>query len=176
MKYLVASDSHGSSKFIKQLLKVIDKEKPDKVIFLGDYLYNGARNKVPAKYDTILSTKLLNSIKDKVLFAIRGNCDSLVDETVLSYKLTDLEELNINERRFVFTHGDRYDEKNVPLGQGDVLISGHTHIPSIRIYQAAYLVNPGSVSIPKGGSKNSYLVIQDDEIFIKDLIKGKTII
>ena len=47
MKLLFASDIHGSLFFLNKLVEAIDKEKPDKIILLGDLLYHGPRNDLP---------------------------------------------------------------------------------------------------------------------------------
>ena len=50
MKFLIASDIHGSAYFCKKLLEAYDKEKADKLILLGDILYHGPRNNLPRDY------------------------------------------------------------------------------------------------------------------------------
>ena len=62
MKFMIASDLHGSYRFGKQLFERFDEERPVRLLLLGDLLYHGARNALPNGYDTIALTKLLNSI------------------------------------------------------------------------------------------------------------------
>ena len=47
MKFVIASDIHGSAFWCRKLMNVIEKEKPSKVILLGDILYHGPRNDLP---------------------------------------------------------------------------------------------------------------------------------
>ena len=51
MKVFVASDIHGSSYYIKKLAKLIEEEKPEQIVLLGDLYYHGPRNKFPKKYN-----------------------------------------------------------------------------------------------------------------------------
>ncbi|WP_312927095.1 phosphodiesterase, partial [Pseudescherichia sp.] len=67
--------------------------------------------------------------------------------------------------RLFLTHGHLYNAENLPpLNPGDVLISGHTHIPVAEKRGDIIHFNPGSVSIPKGGFAASYGMF-DDGIF-----------
>jgi predicted phosphodiesterase len=45
---------------------------PDKILLLGDYLYNGPRNGVPTDYDPMAVSQKLNLYKDKII-GVRGN-------------------------------------------------------------------------------------------------------
>ena len=44
MKYMFASDIHGSAYYCKKMLEAYDKEKADRLVLLGDILYHGPRN------------------------------------------------------------------------------------------------------------------------------------
>ncbi len=41
MKYMIASDIHGSAYYCRQMLEAMDRENPDKLLLLGDILYHG---------------------------------------------------------------------------------------------------------------------------------------
>ena len=51
MKYVIASDIHGSAYYCKMLKERYLEEKAQKLILLGDLLYPGARN--PLHVNTI---------------------------------------------------------------------------------------------------------------------------
>ena len=160
MKYLIASDLHGSSHFIKKLQTQFINNKCDKLILLGDLLYHGPRNSLPTDYDTIESAKVLNSLKDYII-AVRGNCDANVDQMMLEFSILEDNMLFVdNDIVMYLTHGDKYNTSNLPpINNMDILIHGHTHIPTVeKIVDNKYYINPGSVSIPKGGSTNSYII------------------
>lgn len=165
MKIMIASDLHGSFVWTKKLIDKFNKEKCDNLLLLGDLLYHGPRNALPNEYDTIETANLLNSIKDKIM-AVRGNCDSEVDEMVLSF---DIKERNmmlyIDGVQFFATHGHIYNEDNLPaFQQFDVLLNGHTHTTLFNRYKNYVFVNPGSTSIPKNNTAHS-CVIYEDRLF-----------
>ena len=86
MKLLIASDIHGSAHYCAQLMARIEAEKPDQVLLLGDLLYHGPRNALPEEYDCPKAYDMLNGIKDRIV-AVRGNCDSEVDQMVLEFPI-----------------------------------------------------------------------------------------
>lgn len=43
MKYLIASDIHGSAYWTERLCAAIESEQPDRIVLLGDLLYHGPR-------------------------------------------------------------------------------------------------------------------------------------
>ena len=51
MKWLIASDIHGSAAYTKELLEHFQKERADRLVLLGDLLYHGPRNALPREYD-----------------------------------------------------------------------------------------------------------------------------
>lgn len=174
MKYLIASDLHGSSYFINKLKEQFINSKCDKLILLGDLLYHGPRNSLPTDYDTIESANILNSLKYRII-AVRGNCDANVDQMMLEFSILEDNMIFMDNNIVMYlTHGDKYNTKNLPpINDMDLLIHGHTHIPTVEnIIENKYYINPGSVSIPKGGSTNSY-IIYNDGLFEWFDIEGK---
>ena len=53
MKYVIASDIHGSAYYCRLLKKRYEEEKAQKLLLLGDLLYHGARNALPKEYSTL---------------------------------------------------------------------------------------------------------------------------
>ena len=170
MKLVVASDIHGSALYCRKFLDCYKKENADKLILLGDILYNGPRNDLPEEYAPKKVIEMLNDIKDEIL-CVRGNCDTEVDQMVLKFPiLADYAFLYWRDKMVFVTHGHNFNLKNLPmLKKGDILLHGHTHIPACEKTDLCTYINPGSVSIPKENSAHSYIVITDDEIIFKDL-------
>ena len=83
MKWMIASDIHGSAYYCRELLEVYDREKADRLLLLGDILYHGPRNNLPKEYNPKEVIALLNQRKQDIL-CVRGNCDTEVDQMVLS--------------------------------------------------------------------------------------------
>ena len=53
-------------------------------------------------------------------------------------------------------------------------MSGHTHVGNIEKINGKIIANPGSISKPRGGTKKSYLIIDENDIELKTL-EGETI-
>ena len=107
MKYLIASDIHGSAHFCRLLKERFEEENADLLILLGDLLYHGARNALPQEYSTLETAEILNSMKDD-LVCVRGNCDSEVDELVLEFPIgAEYCVLPYAGRRLFLTHGHK---------------------------------------------------------------------
>ena len=182
MKYMIASDIHGSSFYCEQLMKRWVEEAPDKLILLGDLLYHGPRNALPDLYDTEKVLSMLNGIADKIL-CVRGNCDSEVDQVVLNFPLmADYAVVSAGGKDIFVTHGHVFNESHLPpLNFGDILLHGHTHIPECAEYPAEaghppyVYMNPGSVSIPKDGPVHSFVVYEDGVFTFKDVETGAVI-
>ncbi len=164
MKYLIASDLHGAKSSAEKILELNHKYNFETIYLLGDINYNGARNVPPIDYSPIDVTALLNKIKEKIVF-IRGNCDSRVDEFVFNKKFQDLLKIKKGKYRFIFTHGDLFNKDSYKIRKNTVFLYGHTHIfeMSNRDHNS-YIINPGSISIPKNNNPRTYMIF-DDESF-----------
>jgi putative phosphoesterase len=170
MKILIASDIHGSAKYCRLLLDAYEKENADRLFLLGDILYHGPRNDLPEEYDPKQVIALLNAKKEQI-YAVRGNCDAEVDQLVLDFPiLADYALIPAGERMVYATHGHVYNkEKLPPMKPGDILLCGHTHVPACEEFGENVYMNPGSVSLPKGGSPRGYIVLDEDKFVWKTL-------
>ncbi len=169
MKFVIASDIHGSAYYCRLLKTRFEQENADKLILLGDLLYHGARNPLPREYGTLECAAVLNSMKDK-LVCIKGNCDSDVDTLVLEFPIeAESMLLPIGDRLAILTHGHKTPV--VPRA-GDILVNGHFHVPALEERDGYTYVNCGSVSIPKENSPHSYLVCEGHTLIWKDLETG----
>ena len=168
MKLMIASDIHGSAFYCKQLIEAYKQEQPDKLLLLGDLLYHGPRNDLPKDYAPKQVIEMLNAISDQ-LICVRGNCEAEVDQMVLNFPvLSESCILYIDGQTIYATHGHINSPANPPkLHKGDILLTGHTHIPAWEEYDNFLYLNPGSVSIPKEGNPPTYAVLQDRLFVIK---------
>lgn len=167
MKYLVVSDIHGSNYYANKIKEIKEKENPDKIILLGDLYYHGPRNPLTKEYGPMEVANILNSFKD-IILCTRGNCDADVDEMISEFKFEDYIRLEIDGKKFFFTHGHVYNMDNIP-DNTDVLVYGHFHTGFIEEKSGVLCVNPGSIALPKNNTKNSYLIIESNEIILKDI-------
>ena len=170
MKWMIASDIHGSAFYCEKMLAAFVREGADRLLLLGDLLYHGPRNDLPQGYAPKEVIAQLSPLKDKV-FCVRGNCEAEVDQMVLPFPVLADYCLLEQKGRVVFaTHGHHYNLENPPLLQpGDVLLHGHTHIPAKDNSLGFWYLNPGSVSIPKENSPHSYMTLEDGQFLWKDL-------
>ena len=171
MKWMIASDLHGSAYYCRKMLEAFEREGADRLFLLGDLLYHGPRNDLPREYAPKEVIPLLNGKKEKLL-CVRGNCDAEVDQMVLEFPvLADYAVLPVGQRLIYATHGHIYHVKNLPpLAPGDVLLHGHTHVPAWTEFgQGNLYLNPGSVSIPKENSPHSYMTLEENAMQWKEL-------
>ena len=171
MKWMIASDLHGSAYYCRKMLEAFEREGADRLFLLGDLLYHGPRNDLPREYAPKEVIPLLNGKKEKLL-CVRGNCDAEVDQMVLEFPvLADYAVLPVGQRLIYATHGHIYHVKNLPpLAPGDVLLHGHTHVPAWTEFgQGNLYLNPGSVSIPKENSPHSYMTLEGNTMQWKEL-------
>ena len=151
MKWMIASDLHGSAFYCKKMIKAFERERADRLLLLGDLLYHGPRNDLPEGYAPKEVIPLLNGLKPALL--------------------ADYAVLPVGRRLVYATHGHVHNLKNLPpLAPGDVLLHGHTHIPAWTEFGEGNLyLNPGSVSIPKEGSAHSYMTLEGETFLWKTL-------
>ena len=171
MKWMIASDLHGSAYYCRKMLEAFEREGADRLFLLGDLLYHGPRNDLPREYAPKEVIPLLNGKKEKLL-CVRGNCDAEVDQMVLEFPvLADYAVLPVGQRLIYATHGHIYHVKNLPpLAPGDVLLHRHTHVPAWTEFgQGNLYLNPGSVSIPKEDSPHSYMTLEGNTMQWKEL-------
>lgn len=170
MKLIIASDIHGSLKYTKKLSELIEKNNPDKIILLGDLLYHGARNALPDEYSTIDVANILNRYSEKII-AVRGNCDSEVDDMVTDFNIMDdYKKIEIDGTLFYLTHGhliNKYEE----LFNENYIISGHTHVYNLE----GKNLNPGSVGIPKVNQEHTCLLYENKTFKLINLDNFDTI-
>lgn len=170
MKLFFMSDIHGSLYFLNKALERFKEEEADYIVILGDELYHGARNPLPKEYNPKRVTETLNRFADKII-AVRGNCDSEVDEMVINFPImATYSTILYKNKRLFLTHGHIYNENNMPkLGDGSIFIYGHTHIPVAKKKDNIFIINPGSITLPKENNPHTYGVLEGDVFTIKDL-------
>ena len=168
MKILVVSDIHGSAYYAEKIPEIFEREKADKIIVLGDLYYHGPRNPLTKDYSPMKVAEILNSLKDR-LEVIKGNCDAEVDEMISEFKFKEHLLLEVNNMKIYFTHGHKNNMDNLPDEQIDMMVYGHFHTGFIVKKDGIIFANPGSISLPKDNTKNSYLILEKESIVLKDI-------
>ena len=158
MKIMFVSDIHGSSEKIDLIKDIYDNEKPDKIIFLGDLFYGYEVDNLVEKYRQFRNG-----------FFIKGNCDRDLDTLESGLGFMNYYYFDAFGKTIFCTHGHRYNQYYLPEVDFDIFVNGHTHIGTIEKINNQYFLNPGSTTIPRGGSRSSYMIIDDSGIYLKDL-------
>ncbi len=156
MKILVVSDTHSINKNFIEEIK--DREKPDLLFHLGDYVQDGL---------TIAEALQVSHV------IVRGNGD----HPSLGFKEEEIVE--IKGKRIYLTHGHKLrvsENINKIYYRGkeldaDIVLFGHTHVPIIKKLDDIIIMNPGSPSFPRGHlNKKTFAMIEiDKEIKVKHI-------
>ena len=144
MKIGIMGDTHGDTQVIRKILQMAPPV--EMWLHTGDHAQ-----------DAYLLEKLAMVPVTKVL----GNCD-------YDSKLANIDEIfSLEGVKIWLTHGHRY-MGHTRIGElawwakqleVDMVVYGHTHIPMNKYYGDKLLVNPGSPSRPRGGSKPSFAIL-----------------
>ena len=131
MRILVVSDTHGD---LRNLLSAV-KAQPNAevIIHCGD-------GDEQVQY-------LKNTIKDKMIVGVRGNCD-------FGSTLPSKETLRVCGKTIFVTHGHLYQAKFTTYNlvcaareeKADILLFGHTHNAMNEYDDGLYIMNPGACS------------------------------
>ena len=154
MKFMIASDLHGSAFYARKLAEIFRAEGADVLVLLGDIYNHGPRNPLPEEYAPLKVAEVLNGLADRLL-VIKGNCDSDVDTLISEFEFVQ--------------HGDRFSIGCLPKNCGDGFFYGHYHTSFLRREGKVLVANPGSVSLPKQGTARGYLLLEDGAVTLKDL-------
>lgn len=179
MKWMVASDIHGSAYYCRKLLEAYRREEAEKLVLLGDLLYHGPRNDLPREYAPKEVAAMLNEAAEELL-CVRGNCEAEVDQMMLHFPvMAEYAVFYLGKTMYFATHGHKFNKETPPcLKEGDVLLHGHTHVTADEIctadgprgkYSYRYL-NPGSVSIPKENTAHGYLILTESGASFRELV------
>ena len=163
MRIMIVSDIHGSAYYCQKTVDIYKSSNCQKLILLGDILYHGPRNDLPKEYAPKEVISILNGIKEDIL-CVRGNCDTEVDQMVLDFPiLADYAVIFDGDNTIYLSHGHKTAQLESKLKNGEILLGGHTHVPCVKQCDNFVYINPGSVSIPKENSPNSYIIYEDGE-------------
>ena len=167
MKYLLLSDIHGSLPNLERVLEVYEKEKCDMLLLLGDIINYGPRNRIPEGINPAGIVERLNAMKENIV-AVRGNCDSEVDQMLLQFPImSDYALVVDNGVRLFLTHGHKYNEDNMPPCHHDVFVYGHTHLWKLEQTAHGVVCNIGSPTFPKGGNEPTFGIYDNGVISVR---------
>lgn len=169
MKYLIVSDIHGSLPALEKVLDFYKEQHCNMMLILGDILNYGPRNSIPEGINPKEIANRLNEMADSII-AIRGNCDSEVDQMLLGFPiLSDYALIVDNGKRLFLTHGHIYNEDKLPKGKHDYLFYGHTHLWKLEREKGMTICNTGSITFPKGGNLPTFAVYENGKVSVYEL-------
>ena len=164
MKYLFISDIHGSKPQLEKALNFGKKHQCDMICIAGDILNYGPRNRIPEGIDAPGIVELLNKNADQIV-AVRGNCDSEVDQMLLDFPMMSDYLLIVDEgKKILITHGHIYNQEKLPKGKFDAIVYGHTHIWELKKVNNMVICNTGSITFPKNGNVPTLCTYEHNEI------------
>lgn len=174
MRLGLISDTHGSMAGWKKAEEIF--KGVDYILHAGDILYHGPKNPLPEEYDPGALSQAMNELERPLLVA-RGNCDSLVDEMVLSVPILSPYLFCVLEGyRIMIHHGHSLEEGEIlrimETYQLHIFLTGHTHIPSLQRAGPGLLVNPGSPALGKHQGLMTIGLVEEKGVKIIDLHAG----
>lgn len=153
MKALIVSDIHGCRPALDAVLAHYDRWGCDRLLLLGDLLNYGPRNGLPEGLDPLGIADVLNRRAADIV-AVRGNCDSEVDQMLLHFPImADYAVVGEGGTDLFLTHGHIYNEERLPQAPScGVFVYGHTHLQTLRpaTNGRPAICNTGSITFPKG--------------------------
>lgn len=174
MKYLIVSDIHGCLPALEKVLQFYQEYQFDMLLILGDILNYGPRNGLPEGLNPKGIAERLNKMSEEIV-AIRGNCDSEVDQMLLNFPiLSDYTLVVDNGKKLFLTHGHIYNEEKHPQNGYDIFFSGHTHLWKLEKTENNVICNTGSITFPKGGNPPTFVSYENEKILVHHL-NGKII-
>ncbi|SCI21566.1 MULTISPECIES: metallophosphoesterase family protein [unclassified Romboutsia] len=146
MRIGIVSDTHRMENFINKAIPYL--KECDLIIHAGD---------------NFIDSKYIHKMTGIDIIAVKGNCDfEHIEDEIIFY---------IEDKTIFLCHGDNYGvkyglneiERAAINYEANIVIFGHTHIPlSIKKDNIIY-INPGSTSIPRGGSSRQFVIMNIDE-------------
>jgi putative phosphoesterase len=161
MKVIIASDIHGNLEYTYRLEELINREKIDKLILLGDLLHNYMY------YDPEEEKEVANVLNKytKIIIAVRGNCDRDYETLKLSFSMSnEIDKVDLDSHSFFITHG-HLNYKYESYIDDNYTFLGHTHVYNLE----GKHINPGSVGLPRNGNEHTCIIYENDVLRLIDL-------
>lgn len=169
MKIGFISDTHGGLAETKEAINSL--EDCDKIIHLGDVLCHGPRNDLPESYNPKELAVFLKD-RDNIEY-IKGNCDSDVDEMVTDKDISNKSRIfDYGDLKIYCVHGyEETEDDRIRFAKENncnLIVTGHTHVKVLDKKDNITILNPGSTTIPKDGSK-SFAIYEDGKLKLINL-------
>ncbi|MCK9547566.1 MAG: metallophosphoesterase family protein [Sphaerochaeta sp.] len=154
---LITADLHGSVDALRAVVERSRIEEASHLIIAGDLCPGDDPN-----FKVLLS-------QAPPLTVVRGNCDSsyAFSRSQITYPPRLLQR-RWQDRTIMVTHGDLFFEPaHYGLGRGDILITGHTHVPLLEIDASGVLqINGGSPALTRSRWGKTYALLRSHKASI----------
>lgn len=150
--YLIVSDIHGSESGISLIRKASRHFRTEGILSAGD------------QCPDYMSAAFISS-----LISVRGNCDRFYEYEGMAFP-PRIRELTICNHGVIMVHGDISSPSDFSLRNGDIFISGHTHVPQLYEEEGVVFCNPGSPSRPRSSEGPTAAVLSADGIELFSLL------
>ena len=148
MRIAIVSDTHGNFALAVRALDVLGHF--DHIIHLGD---------------TTADAEVMELALGREMIITSGNCD-------MNREYPHCLVMDLCGKKFLITHGDRFQVKSglAKIYQGaldegaDIVLYGHTHVPSIEHIDEVTLMNPGAVTKAARHQTMGIITIEDGAV------------
>ncbi|MGI6364305.1 MAG: metallophosphoesterase family protein [Bacillota bacterium] len=153
---LAVGDSHRSSRALALIAEIIHRHQPELFVHTGDNF---------SDYEFLKKQTKLSG------YGVRGNCDPGL------FRAPEEQIIDYCGKKILLTHGHtlgvKYSYSGI-LGRAkdvgaDAVIFGHSHVQFAQEEDGIWLLNPGSIPLPRGGSPAGYawLKVEAGEIQVQ---------
>lgn len=157
--FVAFGDSHRSQRALDRMADVILAKEPEFFVHTGDNFCDFQWMKKRTKIHG---------------FGVRGNCDGGLilgarDEVIFKYQ----------GKKILLVHGHMHGVKisydriyyYALQAEADAVIFGHSHVQYAQEEAGIWLINPGSISMPRGGSRPGFALISfQEEKLVAELV------
>lgn len=166
MRIGVISDTHGSLHYFN---KAMDFLGPcDYIIHCGDLLPPGSKA-IEGGYDPEALAKRVQSLDH--LFLVEGNGD-FYSKTLTDCPFHKELFLELGDYKIFATHSHLFSRMSMLMRAEErgatILCYGHTHAKELDYYENLLILNPGSTTLPRDGSR-SCAIIENHCVSIFDI-------
>lgn len=157
--FLAFGDSHRNKRALAQMAAIIHKLQPEFFVHTGD---------------NFSDYQWIKKRTGTFGHGVRGNCDGGIiigsrEEIIFTHE----------NKKFLLIHGHQYRVKysyenlyyHARDAEVDAVIFGHSHVQFAQQEDGLWLINPGSISLPRGGSWPGYAKITSGTEIQVELIK-----
>lgn len=175
MKIGVMSDTHGSVYFFEKAMAWM--KDCDWILHAGDVLQHNRSTDIEGGFAPTNLALMIGQM-DQIIFA-QGNCDSYSHELMIGHPLhfpyTLVEKGNL---KIMLCHGHTHTRsyliQQAEEMDADILIFGHTHVKELGRHNQLVILNPGSTTHPRDGSR-SIALIEERCVCLVDIENGEVI-